>query len=576
MTNQSTTMENENIVGWGPQIDNHSTISNAIAIGLRRLGIEEVFTIVGGGIAPLAHALQACKFKIRHFRHEGGAAFAAVEASIASGKPVAVCVTTGPGLFNSLTGIAAGRADGGRILLLSGSTSPAMRGKGAVQETSPETLPTELFAPGSLFHFARLVADASEFPLIFSRLEGGFQRSGGFVAHLSLPLSLQSLPGQPFPAPDVKTYEARASSDAIHDVISLLRGRRFGVWAGYGATQASKELRQLVERTGCSVIATPRAKGVFPENDEHYIGVSGTGAHPSIMQYMQDYAPEYFLVLGSRLGEVTSFWSSAMVPKHGLIHVDIDETAFGAAFPTAKTIGIRAEIRSFLRDLLNALPPDFGQQPSHSFSLPRMPQLTPRPERNVRTPFLFQEVQRIIIDGHDCPIMAESGNSFAWANHALRFTSPCRYRTSAAFGSMGHFVTGVVGAALVRNDKVVVVAGDGAMLMNNEINTAVTYRAKAVWIILNDARFGLTEHGMQALNLTPVETQIAKTNFAMFAESQGAKGIVVEKESELAAALQMAMRSPDPFVVDVRVDLADCAPMLALRIASLNKQRGTE
>lgn len=80
---------------------------------------------------------------------------------------------------------------------------------------------------------------------------------------------------------------------------------------------------------------------------------------------------------------------------------------------------------------------------------------------------------------------------------------------------------------------------------------------------------------MLALNLTPVETRMVRTNFALFAESQGAKGIVVEKESELAAALEMAMQSTEPFVVDVRIDLSDCAPMLAQRIANLNEQRGT-
>jgi acetolactate synthase-1/2/3 large subunit len=567
-------MSQEDVVGWGRELAHHQTVSLSLAVGLRDLGVEEVFTVVGGGVAPLADALQKCKLKMRHFRHEGGAAFAAHEASVASGRPVAVCVTTGPGLYNALTGMAAARTDGGRVILLSGATSPSMRGKGAVQETSPETMPSELFTAGNLFHFARIVADASELPVLFARLKGGLQRAGGFIAHLALPLSLQGSPGVSMQSPEVRTYEPRASTEAIEEVISLLKGRRFGVWAGYGAISASREVRALVARTGCSVIATPRAKGVFPENQEGYIGVSGAGAHLGVAQYMKEYAPEYLLVLGSRLGEVSSFWSPVMIPSRGFIQVDLDESAFGAGYPGVPTTGVKAEIRSFLTDLLSALPADLGRQ-GPTPSLAPMPKLTPRGDGDVRTPFLLQEIQRIIVDGSDSPVMAESGNSFAWANHALRFGSPYRYRTSAAFGSMGHFVTGVVGAALVRG-KAVVIAGDGAMLMNNEINTAVTYGAKAVWIVLNDARFGLTEHGMQALSLTPVETQITRTDFAMFAQSQGAKAVVVHKESELAGALQEAMRASVPFVVDVRIDQSDFAPLLASRIASLKKQRGEQ
>ena len=51
---------------------------------------------------------------------------------------------------------------------------------------------------------------------------------------------------------------------------------------------------------------------------------------------------------------------------------------------------------------------------------------------------------------------------------------------------MGHTVTGVVGAAILRSRKAVVIVGDGAMLMNSEVNTAAKYGIPAIWIVLND------------------------------------------------------------------------------------------
>lgn len=563
----------EKVVGWGQVSERDSTVSASFARGLCELGIEDIFTIIGGGIAPLIAALQRAGLRIRHFRHEGGAAFAAHEASMASGRPVAVCVTTGPGIYNALTGMAAARADGGRILLLSGATSPAMRGKGAVQETGLETMPAEVFTSGTLFPFAKIVVDARELPGIFARLKSGFQRTEGFTAHLSWPLSLQDAPEFPFEMLSLDVQGPRASKRALDEVLSLLKNRRFGLWIGHGARSATNEIREFVARTGCGVMATPRAKGVFPEDDAHYIGVSGAGAHPSVLRYMQEFAPDVLLVLGTRLGEVSSFWNPAMVPSEGFVHVDIDASTFGAAYPHAKTLGIQSECRFFVEDLLMSMPADFPQQMPHACSLRRAERLTARSEPLVRTPFLLQEVQRLVVEESDAILMAESGNAFSWANHALRFSSAERYRTSAAFGSMGHFVTGVVGAALGRNGKAVVLAGDGAMLMNNEINTAVAYRAPAVWIVLNDARYGLTEHGLQALEIEPMETRLPRTNFAMFAQSQGAAGRVVDRENDVAEALGEALRADGPFVLDARIDPNDVAPMLATRIASLRKQR---
>jgi acetolactate synthase-1/2/3 large subunit len=140
---------------------------------------------------------------------------------------------------------------------------------------------------------------------------------------------------------------------------------------------------------------------------------------------------------------------------------------------------------------------------------------------------------------------------------------------------MGHFTTGCVGAALVGKRPVVTIVGDGAMLMNNEINTAVQYNARVVWVVLNDAQLGLNQHGMTALGMRPVETQMPRTNFVMFAESQGARGRAVASEADLAGALDWALTTDGPVVLDVNVDPGIPSPVVAERIASLQRQAGT-
>lgn len=77
------------------------------------LGVRHAFGVSGGGIGVVWRALlDAPDIETMHFRNEAGAAFAAIEASVESCRPVAVFCTTGPGITNTLTGMAAARAEG--------------------------------------------------------------------------------------------------------------------------------------------------------------------------------------------------------------------------------------------------------------------------------------------------------------------------------------------------------------------------------------------------------------------------------------------------------------------------------
>jgi acetolactate synthase-1/2/3 large subunit len=136
---------------------------------------------------------------------------------------------------------------------------------------------------------------------------------------------------------------------------------------------------------------------------------------------------------------------------------------------------------------------------------------------------------------------------------------------------MGQATAGVLGAALARGKKAVALVGDGAMLMNSEISTAVQHGAPAVWIVLNDSRYGMIEHGMRAQGWSPLATAMPATCFATLARAMGADGIRVTDEAELASALRRALAAPGPFVVDVVIDPDERAP-IGRRIQNLIDQ----
>ncbi|MGI2904594.1 scytonemin biosynthesis protein ScyA [Tolypothrix sp. VBCCA 56010] len=538
------------------------TVADAIAEMLENLGVGFAFGVAGGAMASLWGALSNSTMQVLNFRHESGAAFAAAEAYFASGSPSVVFTTAGPGITNALTGLFAARGEGAKVILLSACTSAAHRGRWAIQETSSTTLPTGgIFTSGALFNYAVTIESAAQLPQVFRRIALGLAQPGGFVAHLSIPTGVQTSTVDETTLPDLGGVCSLVapSEEAIAKSVELLSEGPFAIWVGFGARNAAEEILQLAERTGAAVMCSPRGKGIFPEDHPQFVGVTGLGGHGSVMTYMQSSTPLRTLVLGTRLGEPTCFWSPAMVPPGGFVHVDIDPEVPGVAYASTKTYPVQADIKTFVQALLKHMPENTAEE----ISLPNPEQElieAGAPDIPVRPEVLMAAIQKVIVEGSDAVVMAECGNSFTWSTHLLRFSETNRYRVSTGVGAMGHAVTGVVGAAQARNGKAVAIVGDGAMLMNSEISTAVKYQIPAIWIVLNDARYNMCHQGMKLLGLTGADASIPLTDFAMIAKGMGAEGIRVLKESDVEAALEQAIASEVPIVIDVIIDPNRAAP----------------
>ncbi|NEP34333.1 thiamine pyrophosphate-dependent enzyme [Moorena sp. SIO3B2] len=550
-------------------------VAQAVVKMLENLGVRYAFGIAGGAIGAFWASLQYSSIKLLNFRHESGAVFAAIESYLASNNPVVVFTTTGPGITNALTGIMAARWEGAKVILVSPSTSSSQRGRWAFQETSAYTFPqSDLFTSGKLFDFAATLETPSELLEVSRRLALGLTHRGGFVAHISIPTTIQTTSIEIPNLPSLKNLNqppVTVSNETIDKCAQLLLEGSFAIWIGYGSRHAAEAIRILAERTGAAVMSSPRGKGIFPENHSQFVGVTGFGGHDSVFDYLKQQCPLRTLVLGTRLGEFTSFWNPMLIPSKGFIHVDINPDVPGTAYPDVETLAIQSDIRTFVKTLLKYIPQHSNKEKTITLPNPKQNILEPNVNSPVRPEVLMEIIQQVIVEGSQAIVMTEAGNSFAWGTHILRFSQPGRYRVSTGFGSMGHGTTGVLGAALALQNKSVAIVGDGAMLMNNEVSTAVRYNIPAVWIVLNDGRYNMVDQGAKFLGIMDMDVEIPPTDFALMARSMGADSIRVEQEANIKVALEKAMSSSLPFVVDVVIDPTCLAPS-GSRNQSLNSQ----
>ncbi|HEY1100045.1 MAG TPA: thiamine pyrophosphate-dependent enzyme, partial [Myxococcota bacterium] len=468
-----------------------------------------------------------------------------------------------------INGMVAARWDGAHVVGLAAVTAPAHQGRLPVQESSRLTLPHDaLFAPGTLFDHASLLVEPADLVDAARRLHIGLARPQGFTAMLGISTSLQNQARFNVSLGPVHLSRPALDAEKLGAIAADIADGGTAIWVGYGARHASNAVVTLAERLGAPVLCTPRAKGIFPETHPLFVGVTGAGGHGSVGDFFTDHPPRRVLVLGTRLGEASSFWDERFAPAEGFIQVDVDARVFGAAYPRTRTVGIEAEIGAFL----DAIIPQLPQRAQPDLDIVPHPQAPEPREGPVRASVLMEAVQNVVVDNSDAVVLTESGNAFGFGNHCLRFDEPARYRSSAAWGSMGHMTCGVIGAALATGRPAVAIVGDGAMLMNNEINTAVDMGVAAIWVVLNDAGFGIVRDGMTLSKLEPHSVTIPRVDFVALARALGADGVRVEDETQLEDALRVALAHGGPFVVDVIMTDDNISPAIIGRVASLEAQ----
>lgn len=566
-------LNSRNLAAHGPElIDSEvelpKTVSDALIEALVAMGAQFAFGMIGGSIVPFYEGLLRAPLQVVNFRHESGATYAALEASLATDAPVIAFATTGPGLSNALTGAIAARWEGAKMLLVSGYTGSERRGRFSLQESNDHTLAAGIYSPGGLFDHAVALEHEAELPTVLRALARGFASRRGFVAHVALPLGVQSRTA-PQAALTLAATDVAPNDATMAEVCNRLR-EPFAVWVGHGARHAAAQIRKLIDRTNAPVLSTPRGKGIVSEEDPRYLGVSGAvGSHVDLAARMQAARVKRVLVLGSRLGEFSSAYQTELIPPGGLIHVDLDPRVPGSAFPQIETLAIQAEIGQFVERLLAGLETRPG--PIRVEPRPQPALLDPRPSARVRPQYLMQCLQARVVEDSDALVMAESGNAFAWTTNCLRFSEPHRYRQAGLFCPMGHISAGAIGAALAGGRRAIAVVGDGAFVMQNEISTAVQLDASVTWIVLNDARYGMVHQGLRARGHVDPGMDVPPVDFVALARAFGAKGERVECEQQLLTALERAVRARGPCVLDVMIDPDEPAPFGA-RIRSIDNQ----
>ncbi|HYO64657.1 MAG TPA: thiamine pyrophosphate-binding protein [Archangium sp.] len=549
--------------------------ANVIVEHLRAAGVRHIFGVTGKAITAVFDATADYDdIEMISARHECGAAFMAYGYAQATRNLGVVCATSGAGTTNLVTGVATAFAASVPLLVLTGQVPTSSFGRNAFQEGTGQgrgidavdlfrSITKESILVSSPGHVARAMRHA-----IRVATTG---RMG--PVHLNLPLDV-TLAEIDNDGVDLRAYLPRGvpscDDEALARAAEIIAGAKRPVFLlGWGAvfSGADQELVRLAERFRVPVVTTIQGKGGIPSDHPLCVGVLGICGHRVAFEQLR--AADVLVAVGTSFSEFSTMsWDESIGAGKQTIQIDIDPEEIGKNYPVS--VGLVGDAREVLLRLgarlgeatVAARPFDKGVSPAEWLARAQAESaLGADGSAPLKPPRVLREVREATPD--DTVFLADSGSHWAWAIHYLPIFRGGRFFPGSNLGSMGVAICSAIGIKLAMPAKpVVCICGDGAFQMNGtEIATARQWGVPVVWVVFNDARFGMSFHSKKHMFGRTVGVELGEVNFAQFAESLGVRGHRVERAGELAKLLPEVLRAGEPAVIDVVIDRDLCPPV---------------
>jgi acetolactate synthase-1/2/3 large subunit len=544
------------------------TVADLIVSALYRCNVKTYFGIPGGTIEPLynaiARAVDRGQVNCYTSRHETGAAMMAHGFYRESGQVAACVSTSGPGITNMLTGVAAAFYDNVPLIALTPSESIFKHARGALQDSSADGIdPVHLFQ--KISKYSSLIADASQVNMkLEMALTHALTMPRGPV-HLSLSQDLLLstnlnglLPGN-FDLP-LSYYESYLQCDYNQLLTRMEHARRVVVVVGEDAGIAADKLLEYASIVPMSIVSTPVGKRWLRNRHECYGGVVGFSGHAHAHRLLDE--ADLVIALCCRFDEFsTNAWSLPYAGK--TVAIDVD--GYNALhYPHIDFHAGTAE------GFVNALAQQYGRFPQQKcIELQEWQKVTSFAEPLVDPMALFAAINEALNENHT--VWADPGNAFSWATRELHATNPNQYHTEMTYASMAWALPAAIGAAVANPEKLhVVVVGDGALMMGGlELSVIAYNKLPVLVIVLNDSGYGMVRHGQRLGGAEKIAGDLPVVDFAAIAHSMGIRAYQVHS-NEALGSIQEVMQVMAPGLIDVYIN-KDCEPPLAERIKGLAK-----
>ncbi|MBA1378882.1 thiamine pyrophosphate-requiring protein [Pseudomonas brassicacearum] len=543
------------------------TVGDFLVERLYEWGVRRIYGYPGDGINGVFGALNRAKGKIRFIqaRHEEMAAFMACAHAKFTGE-LGVCIaTSGPGASHLVTGLYDARMDHMPVLAISGQQARNALGGHYQQELDLVSLFKDV--AGAFVQQASAPAQVRHLLDRAVRTAVGERR----VTALILPNDLQDLEYTPPPhkhgtlhsgvgyrKPKVVPYEEdlRRAADVLN------AGKKVAILVGAGALHATDEVIAIADKLGAGVAKALLGKAVVPDELPWVtgsIGLLGTEPSDNLMA-----GCDTLLMIGS------GFPYAEFLPGEGQargVQIDLQPDMLSLRYP------MEVNLQGDSADTLRALLPLIEEKTDRAWrkkiegwradwdkTLEKRALVSAKPINPQRVTY---ELSPRLPDR--AIITSDSGSCANWYARDIQIRRGMMCSLSGGLASMGAAVPYAIAAKFCHPDRpVIALVGDGAMQMNNmaELITVAKYWrtwADSTWIcaVFNNQDLNQVTWEQRVMEGDPkfeASQDIPDVPYHLFAESIGLKGILVDRETDVAGAWEQAFAAERPVLIEFRTD----------------------
>ena len=521
-------------------------------------GIEYIFGVPGEENADFMISLEKSdKIKFILTRHEQGAAFMAEIYGRLTGHAAGCLATLGPGATNLITGVADSNMDRSPMLVLTGQGSTERLHKESHQIMDV----VHMFKP--VTKWATTVLHENNIPEIIRKAVRIARTEKPGAVHIELPEDLAKNETSAKPLKPQRFRRPVADDKIVDEAFKIFKNaKRPIILAGNGCIRkhASKQLRDLCEKTGVGVISTFMAKGCVDMDADYCLYT--IGLQPKDVVACAIDAADVVLVLGYDMVEYhPELWNSKG-DKH-IIHADFLPAEIDEAYhPETEVIGDLAHTLWMLNERVDAaggLKFDLKQQVATRRDMTA--ELEMHKDDDTTGTIKPQKVMwdvRQAMGPHDI-VLSDVGAHKMWIARHYHCHEPNTCLIPNGFCSMGFALPGAVAASLVHPDrKILAICGDAGFMMNvQEMETAKRLNSNIVVMVWEDKAYGLIAWKQEAQFGHHTALSFGNPDWMQLASAFGWQGHFVENSKDLKGTLDKALDETGPSLVVVPIEYSE-------------------
>jgi len=525
-----------------------STVSDIMVEQMAELGLKHVFGIPGTSILGVVDAIKKNdKLEFIQVRHEQTAALMASAYGKLTGQVAACLTVAGPGATNLATGLYDAKLDHSPVVAITGMVQRQLIGPGSFQEIDQYSF----FEPLTVFNKILMSKDQtttlSTLAVKHSIIERG-------VSHIGIPNDVQKQYYSSKIVPFEGNFPNRATKPADYLIEKAAKvidqSERPVIIAGFGAMGHGDVLLKLANRIKSPITTTFRGKGVVDENEELYVGSHGGIGSTASTKLVDD--ADLIVVVGSSFSDMTQ------IPEKKTIQIDIDPMMMARRYTVeVGLIGNSSEILPAIHDLV--------QEREREVYLNEIKELkndwkkllneeTDATKTPLRPPYIIKVLNDKIAD--DAVLALDVGEHCWWFGRNFWMKKSQKMIMSGNLATMGFGLPAALASQIVYpNRQVICITGDGGFSMvMADFLTAVKYRLPVKVFIFNNQQLGMIMQEQKMEGYPNWQTKLQNLDYAAYARECGGIGINVKTHDELPEAVENALTSDKPVIVNIYTD----------------------